>query len=228
MRNPFPDSEVIKQFLGLKDYFKKYQTRASFTRIREIAKVGRIIRSYGDTIAFDLLGSVNFGMADENSDVDMVLYLDCPDLEPGVEMTRENSPKLKLYESLVIHTLIHALSEDSYKVEIVDYINLSELKLAIENEDTSSDIISRFVFYRIICRGINKRFLHMYEKQLLAKPALLKSIEETLSDALLEFTRSTSHGSSFQKYMNRLKDHNIHIPESVIKTVMDYLSLTSH
>jgi len=228
MRNPFPDSEVIKQFLGLKDYFKKYQTRASFTRIREIASVGRIIRTYGDTIAFDLLGSVNFGMADENSDVDMVLYLDCPDLAPGMEMTRENSPKLRLYETLVIHTLIHALSKDRYKVEIVDYINLAELKRAIETEDMGNDIISRFVFYRIICRGINKRFLHMYEKQLLAKPALLKSIEETLSDALIEFTRSTSHGSSFQKYMNRLTDHNIHIPESMIKKVMDYLALSSH
>jgi len=226
MRNPFPDNEVFKKFLGLKDYFKKHQTRASINRIREIATVGRMIRSTGDVIAFDFLGSVNFGMAETSSDVDLVLYLDCPGLPPGAEMNHENCPRLKFYETLIIHTLIHNISREKYKVQIVDHINLASLKQAIQEENIETDIIARFVFYRTLCRGVNRRFLHPLEKKLMARQHLFKAIEGSLTEALIEFTRSSSHGSSFKKYINRLEDKGIGIPESVARKVMEYLALS--
>ncbi|MDH4263643.1 MAG: hypothetical protein OEV78_11420 [Spirochaetia bacterium] len=226
MRNPFPDNDVFKKFLGLKDYFKKHQTRATKNRIREIATVGRMVRSSGDTIAFDFLGSVNFGMADSTSDVDLVLYLDCPSVSVETEMNHENCPKLKLYETLILHTLVYNISKEKYKIQIVDHINLSSLKKAIDDENMETDIIARFVFYRTLCRGINKRFLHPLEKKIIAKPHLFKSIESMLTEALIEFTRSSSHGSSFKKYIDRLQDKGIGIPESVAKKVMEYLALS--
>jgi hypothetical protein len=227
MRNPFPENEVFQKFLGLKDYFKKHQTRATKNRIREIATVGRMIRSTGDIIAFDFLGSVNFGMADSSSDVDLVLYLDCPNVPVHAEMNHQNCPRLKLYETIIIHTLVHNISKENYRIQIVDHINLAALKKAIDDENMETDIIARFVFYRTLCRGINKRFLHPLEKKLMAKPHLFKAIESTLTDALIEFTRSSSHGSSFKKYINRLQDKDIRIPEVVVKKIMEYLSISS-
>ena len=228
MRNPFPNNEVFEKFLGLKDYFKDHQTKESSIRIREIARVGRVVRTYGDTIAFDLLGSVNFGMADKSSDVDMVLYLDCPEIAHEDQMSYENCPQLRFYEALTIHSLVHAISKDRFKVEVVDSINLAALEIAINNENLESDIIPRFVFYRTICRGINKRYLHKLEKMILGKPKLLKDIEESLTDVLIEFTRSASHGSSFKKYMDRMQENDIHIPNSVVEKVMEYLAISKH
>jgi len=226
MRNPFPDNHVFKKFLGLKDYFKKYQTQATVNRIREIAQVSRMIRSTGDVIAFDFLGSVNFGMAESTSDVDLVLYLDCPDIPIDEEMNHSNCPRLKFYETLVIHSLVHSISKEKYKIQIVDHINLASLKLAIDEENMDTDIIARFVFYRTLCRGVNKRFLHPLEKKIMAKPHLFKAVEGTLTEALIEFTRSSSHELSFKKYINRLEEKGIGIPETVAKKVIEYLAIS--
>lgn len=226
MRNPYPDNEVFKKFLGLKDYFKRYQTQATVDRIREIASVARMIRSSGDTIAFDFLGSVNFGMAEISSDVDLVLYLDCPNVPINTEMDHKNCPRLKFYETLIIHTLVHSISKEKYNIQIVDHINLASLKQAIDEENLETDIIARFVFYRTLCRGVNKRFLHPLEKKLMSKSHLFKAVEGTLTDALIEFTRSSSHESSFKKYLNRLEDKGVGIPESVGKKVVEYLAIS--
>jgi len=226
MRNPFPGNPVFEQFLGLKGYFKKYQTRASYNRVRVLAKAAKIIHSAGDEIAFDFLGSVNFGMAEEKSDVDLVVYLKCPELKPDEEMNHSNCPRLKFYELMVIQTLVHSFSKENYTLQVVDYINLHSLGHAIENNDKNSDILARFVFYRTLCRGVNKRVLHPYEKLLKDKPHLFHSVESALTDALIEFTRTSSHEKSFQKYLKRLEDGNIHIPESVLQKVGEYLDLS--
>ncbi|MDH4201145.1 MAG: hypothetical protein OEV66_12325 [Spirochaetia bacterium] len=226
MKNPFPENEVFKKFLGLKDYFKNHLTRSSKNRIRELAAVAKIIRSTGDVIAFDFLGSVNFGMADATSDVDLVLYLDCPSVPIHEEMNHKNCPRLKLYETLLIHTLVHSISREKYRIQIVDHINLASINKAIDEENIELDIIARFVFYRILCRGVNKRYLHPLEKKLAAKPHLIKAIEETLTDALIEFTRTSSHGSSFNKYVNRLQEKGIGIPDAVAKKIREYLAIS--
>ena len=59
---------------------------------------------------------------------------------------------------------------------------------------------------------------------ILERPHLFKVIEGTLTDALVEFTRTSSHGTSFKKYLARLEENGIHIPERVIQKIMDYLS----
>ena len=226
MRNPFPDNPIFKKFLGLKDYFKTYQTEASFSRAREIARVARIIATTGDVIAFDILGSVNFGMAEDHSDVDLVMYIDAPELKDTEELTYENCPRLRFYQTLVLQTLVHEISKDRYTVQVVDHINLAALERAIDQKDYQSDILARFVFYRTICRGVNKRVLHPVEKKILAKPQLFHEIEDQLSEALIEFTRTSSHEKSFKKYIDRLQNKDIHIPESILEKVLEYLDLS--
>ncbi|RME93577.1 MAG: hypothetical protein D6767_00680, partial [Candidatus Hydrogenedentota bacterium] len=152
MKNPFPNNPVFQKFLGLKEAFRQFATVESKKRTRELAYIARIIRQYGDDIAFDILGSVNFGIADDKSDVDMVIYIDCGHEE---EATYENCYKLWFYERLILNTLVFEVSESSFQIEVVDAINLRALEKAILEEDYDNDIIARFVFYRTICRGIN-------------------------------------------------------------------------
>jgi len=224
MRNPFPDNEVFKQFLGLKDYFRKYQTKASYSRIREIATIARILYQSGENIAFDFLGSVNFGMAQDHSDVDLVLYLECE--ETDEEINGKNCPRFAKIQNLMHSLLSHELKESKYLIEIVDVINLTTLDKAIKNNDYEHDLIARFIFYRTICRGVNKKVLHPLEKKIIEKSDLFHKIEESLTNALIEFTRTSTHGASFKKYIKRLEEKNIHIPASILEKVVEYLDIS--
>lgn len=225
MRNPFPDNEVFQRFLGLKNYFRRFTTKESQRRTREISKIARSIQKSGDTISFDILGSVNFGMANENSDVDMVIYLDCGHEQ---EADYNNCPKLRFYETLVIRSLIEEISNNPFNIQVVDCINLQRLEKAIEKELYDDDIITRFVFYRTICRGINKRAIRSYEQKIMKNSLLFKRIEYKLTDALIEFTRSSGHNMSFHKYISRLKEENVNLSPSIIEKVIEYLNTSNN
>lgn len=223
MRNPFPDNETFKKFLGLKDYFRNFTTPETVRRTRELARVARLLQSTGAQISFDLLGSVNFGMAVESSDVDVVMYLDC---EHEEEARYDNTPMLRVYESLFFATILREISDHPFKLQIVDFINLRRLERAIREPGFDDDILARFVFYRTICRGVNKLPIRKYEKAISGNKELFKRIEENLTAALVEFTRSSSHRMSFNKYVARLKEQNINIPPSMLEKIQDYLDAT--
>lgn len=220
MRNPFPGNPVFERFLGLKNSFRKYSTNEAKRRTREIAKIARIIYDSGTELAFDIVGSVNFGIADEKSDVDMIIYLDCGN---DLEADYNTCPSLKFFEKLVLTTLLREISDHPYKMEVVDAINLRRLKKTIHQENFEDDIIYRFVFYRTICRGVNKRILRPYEKSLMGNRFLFSMIEERLTEVLVEFTKTSTHRHSFGKYISRLKDNDVKIPPSIMGKVVEYL-----
>lgn len=220
MRNPFPENETFKKFLGIKDYFRKFTTKENMQRTRELARTARILQQTGAKIAFDLLGSANFGMVVEASDVDIVMYIECDHEE---EARYDNTPMLRIYESLFMATILKEVSNNPFTLEIVDFINLRRLDRAIREPGFDDDILARFVFYRTICRGVNKLPIRKYEQAISGNKELFKRIENHLTEALREFTRSSSHRLSFQKYVSRLKEQNIKIPPSMLEKIQEYL-----
>lgn len=220
MRNPFPENETFKKFLGIKDYFRKFTTKENMQRTRELARTARILQQTGAKIAFDLLGSANFGMVVEASDVDIVMYIECDHEE---EARYDNTPMLRIYESLFMATILKEVSNNPFTLEIVDFINLRRLDRAIREPGFDDDILARFVFYRTICRGVNKLPIRKYEQAISGNKELFKRIEDHLTEALKEFTRSSSHRLSFQKYVSRLKEQNIKIPPSMLEKIQEYL-----
>ncbi len=220
MRNPFPENETFKKFLGIKDYFRAFTTKETVRRTRELARAARLIQQTGTPISFDLLGSVNFGMAVEGSDVDIVMYVECDHEE---EARYDNTPMLRIYESLFFTTILREISNHPFRLQIVDFINLRRLARAIREPGFDDDILARFVFYRTICRGINKLPIRKYEQAISGNKDLFKNIEDNLTEALKEFTRSSSHRLSFNKYVSRLKEQNVKIPTSMVDKIQEYL-----
>lgn len=221
MRNPFPENDTFQKFLGIKDYFRKFTTKENMQRTRELARTARILQQTGPDISFDLLGSANFGMVVEASDVDIVMYLECDHDE---EARYENTPMLRIYESLFLATILKEVSDHPFRLEVVDFINLRRLARAIQEPGFDDDILARFVFYRTICRGVNKLPIRKYEQAISGNKELFKRIENHLTEALKEFTRSSSHRMSFQKYVSRLKEQNIKIPASMLEKIQEYLN----
>ncbi|MCB1157956.1 MAG: hypothetical protein H7A25_23520 [Leptospiraceae bacterium] len=219
----FVNNPLIKEFNGLKRFFRKYETDVSKERILDFKHFTSMINSSGDKVAFDLLGSVNFGQAERYSDADVIIYLDCD--EPGItECGAESCEKYKLYKKLLMNTLVYEYANNTYKVEFVDCINLRQLERDIIDTKTDSFTIVKFAFYRSICRGINRSVLRYYENLLMNNEELCDAIETALEDCFRGLTKTSQHSYSFRKYMERL-EHNkgFKVPESVAQKVKSYL-----
>ncbi|MFO1470923.1 MAG: hypothetical protein U1F27_07810 [Turneriella sp.] len=70
---------------------------------------------------------------------------------------------------------------------------------------------------------MNKLPIRKYEQAISGNKELFKRIENHLTEALIEFTRSSSHRMSFNKYVSRLKEQDIKIPPSMLEKITEYL-----
>ncbi len=216
----FSNTPTLEKFLSLKEDLEKYATEEAKKRWKDLVEIARLIEKSGEKIAFDLLGSLNFGIVEHSSDVDMVIYLDC---EHEEEATKENTPKLKFYEHLILNTLIYELNKKLYQIQIVDVINLRKLEKVIKEKKWQDEILVRFIFYRIICRGINEKILKPYEEMLIKHKEKLQFIGEIIESLLKELLKSSTHTYSFYKYLSRLKEKGIELPSSMLLKLQEYL-----
>lgn len=217
---------LIKEFNGLKRFFRKHETPISKERILDFRHFTEMINSSGDKVAFDLLGSVNFGQAEKYSDADVIIYMDC-DEEPVEECSYENCAKYKIYKNLLMNTLIFEYAKDTYKVDFVDCINLRKLEQDIQDKVYSSLTLIKFGFYRSICRGINRKVLRYYESLLNKDPELCRVLEDSLAECFSGLVHSSRHSYSFKKYLERVAFHGSEIPVSVVDKINSYLSMDS-
>ena len=189
----FQNHPIIKEFNGLKKFFRGHETIVSRNRINDFKRFVTLIESSGDSIAFDLMGSVNFGQATEHSDTDVVMYLNC---DPGRigDCDHENC------------------------------INLSQLDYDLKIRNFNSLALTKFGFYRSICRGINRKLLHQYELRLGEDVELCDVIESSLADCFLGLIHSSQHSYSFKKYIERVQDGGFKVPETMANKINSYLS----
>jgi hypothetical protein len=219
----FKDHPIIKEFNGLKKFFRSKETDISRKRIEDFKRFVEMIRSTGDDIAFDILGSVNFGQALQDSDTDVVIYLNCDHGRIGT-CDHENCSRLEIYKNLLINSLVFEYSSLSYPIQIVDCINLNQIDYDLRIRNFDSLALIKFGFYRSICRGVNRQILHGFEKRLQEDEELCKVIEKYISDFFLGLIHSNSHSFSFHKYMDRLQASGFQIPPSFLEKINKYLN----
>jgi hypothetical protein len=220
----FENHPIIKEFNGLKKFFRKHETHASRSRINDFKKFVNLIQSTGDPLAFDLLGSVNFGQATESSDTDAVMYMNCDEGRIG-DCDHENCSRLNLYKNLLTNSIAYDHSKHSYPIQVVDCINLNQLSYDIKIRNKDSLVLVKFGFYRSICRGVNRTLLHKYEAMLEEDEELCISIEESLADCFLGFIHSSQHSYSFKKYIERVEDKGFKVPDNMATKINSYLQM---
>jgi uncharacterized protein len=205
----------FRRLRQIKGFFLKHETTASAGLIRELRSVYRDIRRQGMEVAFDLLGSLNFGQAVEGSDMDVVVYLRARDCTLDEEDTcRIPRPLAAVFK---------ALEERKLPVEVCDSVDLDRVRRAIENGDTRDAHLQRFVFYRSGCRPINLRLLKGVENLLLSRQDFRRAVEKELKDYLDILVSTTRHTRSFEKYRKRLEDQGIHMPHDIENAIRAYL-----
>lgn len=220
--NPFAQNPVIEDYNLIKRYFREYETSHSKNRMRDFRKFARMIQEAGYQVAFDFVGSVNFGQADTNSDVDFVLYLACEKNYTG-ECDDTHCRTRHQIENLLIRTLIREYVVRPYEIQVVDCLNLNLLDAELERGDAMSPALFRFAFYRSICRCVNARVLKPYLNRLMANPELLNGLHSELAAVFDGLNRWSPHSISFSKYKSRLEEFGVRIPDSMLEKIRSHL-----
>lgn len=201
---PFADHPAVREYNALKKYFRQHETHESRSRIREFRGYVRLIAAAGLTVAFDFVGSLNFGQAVLSSDVDCVIYFRCPD-----HGARGCGPECRMRAGIadfLIGALAPRLAHHPYRIEIIDFLNLDHLEFEIDRGAADSDMLLTFAFYRSIGRSVNARLLRAYQTRLLANRKLVDSLKPQLWSIFDELGRSSKHNMSFKKYQERVTD----------------------
>jgi uncharacterized protein len=205
----------IRMLQRIRSYFLQYETAETMELIRKLRGVYRDIANQGMEVAFDLLGSLSFGMAEKGSDMDLVVYLrerDC--LLDDLDTCRIPRPLAAVFE---------ALEKKELNIEVCDSLDLDRIRRAIGREDSEDGQLQRFIFYRIVCRPVNLRLIKGVENMLLEKERFRKEVEKGLKDYLEILVSSGRHVSSFEKYKSRLRERGIPLAPDVEEAIRHYL-----
>ena len=206
---------AIRHFQRVKTFFLGYQTPETRKLINEMRKIYRNIQREGMEVAFDLLGSLSFGMARKDSDMDVVVYMRSKDCVLDEEDTCGVPRPLQ--------AVFNALEENNLEVEVCDSLDLDRIKEAIEKNDADDGQLQRFVFYRLVCRPVNLRLIKSVENSLMQNEALRGKMEERLEEYLDILVASVRHIRSFDKYKSRLLERGIKITPDVEEALRNYL-----
>jgi Icc-related predicted phosphoesterase len=205
----------IRQLQNIKSFFLGYETPETQDLIKQLRGIYRGIEKEGMEVAFDLLGSLSFGMAQEGSDMDLVVYVRSRDCVLDDEDTCGIPRPLA--------SVIKALEERNLSLEVCDSIDLDRVRQAIQDKNLTDGHLHRFIFYRLVCRPVNLRLIKSVENLLLKEEDFRREMEKGLQEYLDILVSSVRHVSSFEKYKARLRERGIKITPDVEEAIRNYL-----
>ncbi|HWR68181.1 MAG TPA: hypothetical protein VN416_04095, partial [Desulfomonilia bacterium] len=110
-----------------------------------------------------------------------------------------------------------------YEPHFMDCIDLNQVETAIAEKNFECEVLQRFVAYRSICRPINYRVIAPSEDMLNADMIFRKEVEGSTQSYIQIFANTSEHVRSLKKYESRLNELGIRVPESVKRTIKQYL-----
>jgi Icc-related predicted phosphoesterase len=206
----------IQLYNEIKEFYRMFQTPETEERLDLLEQVALLMEEkIRDDIAMDVVGSVNVGMSEENSDIDLILYLRCnSDCTEGFDQCE----RYRQAEAMIRETL-----GDRCKAEILDCIDLNQVEKSIREKNYECEVTQRFVAYRSLCRPIHYRVIAPVEDLLNADMAYRKELEGSIRSYFRIFTTTSEHVRSFRKYEERLSAVGIKLPESIRGKIQRYL-----
>jgi len=209
---PIPE---IRRFKDIRNFFKMYQTEETD---RKVAKLARTLESLSNEIpdaAIDIVGSVNLGLAQQSSDVDLVLYI-CSD----EEACYDEDQLCSRFEE--VENEIRTKLQGDVDIEVIDNINLNRVMDSIRSDDVECPALQRFVVYRSICRPANYRVIAPAEDMLNENIKLRIEIEKIMAEYLQVIGTTKDTARSFGKYQSRIRSLGVDIPEVLQKKIIQF------
>jgi uncharacterized protein len=211
-----PEIELFKE---IKNFFRMFRTQETEERLDELEHAIELLKDKFDDIAMDIVGSVNMGISQESSDIDIVLYLRCG------RNCQDMYLQCDYYNSA--RALLQNIIGDKYKFEIIDCIDLNVVEQSIITKNYECEVTQRFVAYRSICRPVNYKAIAPIEDILNEDIEFRREMEGSIRSYFRIFATTSQHMRSFDKYESRLKSIGIKLPESIREKIRQYLQVTN-
>jgi Icc-related predicted phosphoesterase len=206
---------AIRLFNTLRGFFQRYETEATRTHIAELEEFCQTLAAEGHEIAFHLLGSLNFGMSTDASDLDTVLYF--RDLD--ITVSDDVSYPVPEY----VRSRLEGLKARGLDLSICDCLNLARIEEAITTEDVNNMLLQRFIFYYGTCLCVNAQLIKEVENLLINKQPFRFEVEGKLAEVFRMIISSFRHSFSFKKYQMRLREKGMNVPPYIEERIWEYL-----
>lgn len=222
---PFSGHPLVQQFNALKKYFRQHETAESRNRIHEFRKFSYVIKKAGLDVAFDFVGSLNFGQSIKKSDVDVVLYMECETYR--TDCMDCNCDLYNNVSKRLLDSFIREYADSPYEVQVVDCINLKVLLDDLILENSESDSLIRFAFYRSICRSVNSSLIRPFQQRLTDNRILMERLRPHIWPIFDGLIKNQQHNLSIRKYQERLQEDGIRIPSSMRRRIILHMEAAS-
>lgn len=220
MDQDYLPSPEIRFYNRLKNFFRQFENRLTSRRMVLLRSVIDHFYRQGKYLAFDILGSMNFGISQQASDVDIVLYYHDYSLQPA----SEERTSQQLIRSIHKHfERLRGKFDYAPDVQVVDYINLKRIEMSIFHENPACVQLQSFLLYRTIGRAVHYRLLREKEDMLVTKPDLMMYLEESMRDTFRELLTNPTSRYSFTKYRERFQEQGLDIPVDIQEMFQFYL-----
>jgi hypothetical protein len=206
----------IKLYNEIKQFYRMFQTQETEERLDMLEQVALLMEDkIRDDIAMDVVGSVNVGLSEENSDIDFILYLRCD------SSCTEGFSQCERYRQA--EAMIREIVGARCKAEILDCVDLNQVEKSIREKNYECETTQRFVSYRSLCRPINYRVIAPIEDLLNQDMDYRQELEGSIRSYFKIFLTTSQQVRSFQKYEARLNEIGIKIPDFIRGKIRQYL-----
>lgn len=219
--------ELIHVYQDLKSKYRNYDTRDALRRMQAFRKALVRLEEKGFSIGLELLGSLNFGIVESNSDADLIVLHYCERHRKDGECMPHCS-NLRFERDTIAQVLAERLGIEHFHIETIDCINLHYIdehskKNTSQTRNLEDSMILRFLFYCAIGRPVKRMLFSEYYKRLNQNKRLSKYFNRWASEALSSYLNTSGHRFSFHKYNERIQDRGLQLPQGLREELEYYL-----
>ncbi|MCR9145273.1 MAG: hypothetical protein NXI24_23745 [bacterium] len=214
---------LIEIYQALKNKYRNYDTKHALRRMQTLRRGVQHLADRGFPVALEILGSINFGIVEPNSDADLIVLHYC-DLHLEDGECAPSCSNLKFESDALLHHMRQQPDSENSNIEVLDCINLRYVERLIqEKRFDDAPMLFRFMFYRNMGRPVNRPlFIRMYET-LENERELARKFQPWASEALAIYLKTSDHRHSFSKYNERIMSQGLDLPEELRQELKYYL-----
>ena len=214
---------LIQIYQGLKHKYRNYDTRDALKRMQAFRKAIQALDERGFSVGLEILGSINFGIVEKQSDVDLILFHYCR-IHKEQDECMPICSNLSFEREIIAHTLCSHLHTEKIHIETLDCINLHHVANYIAKKDKEHyPTVLRFLFYGTIGRPVHFSLVSKFYDILTEDSEIMKEFYEWGSEILSAYLQTSDHRLSFHKYNERILNLGLDLPEGLKKELEEYL-----
>ncbi len=216
-------NNLLHHYLELKNKYRAYDTKDALKRMQTLRLAAQELTEKGYPIAFEILGSINFGIVEPSSDADCILLHKC-DLHADSGECHPHCSNMIFEKEEIMRILRRKPENESFRIELLDTVNVRYIEKSIEQGvDINDERIYRFLFYRNTGRPVNRPQFIKYIRMLEENTELMRRFGDWASEALESYIHTPRHRFSFSKYNERIISRGLNLPVDLAQELKLYL-----